>query len=155
MKIFKTKKQRSEEEREKLLRESRELLEQLRDPNSKFNKPYNPSYEEQVSMNAYRRKLDRRYERMDTFFTTIRDILLTPLAPIFSILALVSKVAMYGGALTFLFACYKVYKSVADGTGIFKGIVNEWYFFALPFIAAFLYFIFDSVSEYCSEHSLY
>lgn len=103
------------------------------------------------ALKARMAKLDTMYEILDT----IRDILCTPLTPIFGILALVTKIIMYGSAFTFLYSCYKVYKSISDGSSLLVSFSSEWKYFVLPFIAAFLYFIFDSISDYCSWHRLY
>ena len=161
MSLFKKKRKKTREEE---LAEAKELLEKCRklrewesNPNRSYkDNPFTGMTDEEIYQGRrMRQKLERRYEVMDSVFSTIRDIILTPLAPIFGIIALAAKVIMYGSALSFLYACYKVYKYISGGDGFIAGLKAEWYFFILPFAAAFLYFIFDKFSEYCSDHSLY
>jgi len=162
MSLWKKKREISTEEHlailDELLKEGEELKAWNNNPNRSYkNAPFiqHMTEEEKIRQRQYRRKVDRRNEILDSFFSTLRDIILTPLSPIFGILALISKVVMYGSSISFLYACYKVYKSISGGLGFMSGVKAEWYFFILPFAAAFLYFIFDKFAEYCSDHSLY
>ena len=156
---FGKKKKPSEEKSiDELMRDIQRYKEWRNDPNRSYkNSPYHSemSAEERMIQDAHIRKLERRFEKKQAFFSTLRDIILTPLGPIFGILSLISKIAMYVGTATFLFACYKVYESVRIGDGLGRSIMAEYRFLILPFIASFLYFIFSRISVYCSDHSLY
>jgi len=152
------KKKQDEKSIDELMRDIQRYKEWRKDPNRSYkNSPFYKeiSEEERMIQDAYRRKVERRLEMQEAFVSTFRDIILTPLAPIFGVLSLVSKIAMYVGAATFLFACYKVYESVRVGDSFWGSIVAECRFLILPFIASFLYFVFSQIALYCSDHSLY
>ena len=158
MRIVKKKEEKpvmTKEEYEEFMKKIKSYDDWLNDPNRSYkNSPLRikMSEEERIQDEIYRKKIERRNEKIHNFFTTIRDIILTPLAPIFAILATISKLAMYIGAVTFLFACYEIYKSVKIGDGILEGMMSEWKLIIFPFIAVFLYYFFEHIAEYCDIH---
>lgn len=105
----------------------------------------------------WREKNERRMDKIDNFFTTLRDIILTPLAPIFSLLSSAAKIAIYVGAISFLYGCFRIYKNVSADTTLtlITGIAGQWKLLVFPFIASGLHFVFENISEYCSVHSIY
>ena len=102
-------------------------------------------------------ELKKRCAKMDIIYgiiDTIRDIIVTPLEPIFHILALISKCAIYIFAVIFLFSCYKIYKNTSTGISIWSSIVAEWKYLVAPLFFSIIFFVCDKCEEYCMFHSL-
>ena len=116
---------------------------------------------EHVPTEEERRQLDleikdrlAKQDKIDSIIDTIRDIIVTPLSPIFHILTIISKCAIYIFAVIFLYACYKIYKNTSAGLGIWSSIVTDWKYLIAPLFFSIVYFICDKCREYCSFHSL-
>ena len=87
--------------------------------------------------------------------TTIIEIICTPLRIAFSILTLISGLAIYAGGFSFLYGCYQVYSNIGNDMSFISAVVAEWKCLLFPFIASFSHVVFMKLEQICDANSMF
>ena len=84
-------------------------------------------------------------------FSVLIGIICTPLAPLFYVISLGFKLAMYVGIIPFIFGAISIYTRMKKGSTFIGAIEAEWTLLIFPFAACFLCFIFQVLSDALSS----
>lgn len=87
--------------------------------------------------------------------TTIVEIICTPLRIAFSILTLISGLAIYAGGFSFLYGCFQVYSNIGNGLSFISAVAAEWKWLLFPFIASFSHVVFMKLEQICDKNSMF
>lgn len=130
----------------------------LADPNRTIeSSPYyvHKTPEQQYAMERQMEKLNRITKIQIAIETTIVEIICTPLRIAFSILTLISGLAIYAGGFSFLYGCYQVYKNIGNDMSFISAVVAEWKCLIFPFIASFSHVVFMKLEQICDANSMF
>lgn len=102
----------------------------------------------------------RKLEEKEKIVNTIIGILCSPLYIFFSVLYYVVKLASMISSLGIFLGLYKIYESISiHGLSLFVIISKEFragiFYIIFPFIAFFVSYAIEKVSDYCREKSMY